>query len=213
MGKLVAVRCEAMTKQGQPCKRYALAGSNPPRCQAHAETVKSDDAANRAKAKALFLDAFRQCFDVTKAAAVTGFSPHTLRHWRYEDPEFGRDWEDAKRQCLDDLEASLFERAVGIVTTEVTRERAWVMRGGQKVYLSEDDEPIVTRVVTKTLYDTRAAEILLRAHDPSRHRPERGQSPDGTERRPEDDAAFLGVMDNPDTLAQLDALLDADLDA
>jgi hypothetical protein len=211
-GAKIHQKCEAMTKAGNPCKASAYYGSNPPRCVQHMTKTVEDNAAARARAKALFLDAYRATFDVTKSAQVTGYSPTTLRMWRYEDPEFEKDWEEAKTTCLEDLEHSLFQRGMGVEVVEVTRERAVTIIDGERVYYGgNDDELLVTKTTTKWVADTKAAEIILRGHNPQRHRHDRQSLTVNIPRRPEDESTMEDLMNDPKTRAALDDLLDSDM--
>ena len=206
-----------MTKAGNPCKSKAMPGTNPPRCRKHEPAALDADEAQRATAKDQFIDAFGQCFDVRKAAAETMYAPSTFENWRYMDPDFEQRWNDAKRVCMDDIEASLYERAVGLQFTEVTRAAIqYKTPDGETITLLDPDgNPAMKTVktVTKTVFDTKAAEILLRAHDPKTHGNinSPGGAGDALPRVPEHEETIEALMNDPKTRAQLDALLDTDM--
>jgi len=67
---------------------------------------------NRASKKALFIKELRSKGTVFHAAHVAGIARRTAYQWRSEDKKFASEWDQAKEDNLDELEKSLFERAV-----------------------------------------------------------------------------------------------------
>ena len=113
-------------------------------------TRASDAARNAATERKLarFLVAFRRIGAVKKACRAVGLSSWVAYDRRKSDPEFARQWDAIVEAQLDEVEASLYQQAIGI---EVP-----VMHNGVKVG---------TRIVVSD----RAAIFMLRTRRPEKY--------------------------------------------
>ena len=193
-------RCEELTKAGEPCKQWAELGSQPPQCHIHAgKTQNADAAAERARAKAIFLDVYARTGDNGAASNAAGFALRTIRSWRRQDATFASDWDEVKQDCVQTMEASLWQRGCGLEVVEVT-----------EAYDKESAEMVVTKQLTKTIYDTQAAALWLRGNEANRYRDSAHQQPPAP-RRTEDEDIIKAIMSDPDHRHMMNQLLDADL--
>lgn len=69
-------------------------------------------AAKLAERKQRALEAIRQHLEFTAAAERISVDRRTLFRWREEDPEFAKACEDARQAAVDQLGASIYERAL-----------------------------------------------------------------------------------------------------
>ena len=114
---------------------------------ANGHTPASDAARARATQKKLarFLDAFARIGSVKKACKAIGISSSTPYAARRTDPAFARQWDAIVEAQIDEVEASLYQQAIGIAVP--------VMHNG---------EVVGTRVVASD----RAGIFMLRARRP-----------------------------------------------
>mgnify|MGYP005749569069 FL=1 len=64
-----------------------------------------------AERKAMFLERFEETCSVKDAAAWAGVSPKTANHHKKLDPQFAKDWDEARERALDDLLGEAHRRA------------------------------------------------------------------------------------------------------
>jgi hypothetical protein len=102
-------------------------------------------AARTAKLKARFLEVYSEIGAAKKAAKRIGICTSTPWQWRAEDPAFAAAWEEIRDRQTEDVEATLYELAVGI---DVPVHHQGVVIGNRK------------------LTSDRAALALLRARKP-----------------------------------------------
>lgn len=100
--------------------------------------------------KALFLDALRECANVTVAARSVGISPGTVYNHRKDDPLFAERFQEALDEAVDMLEYEAHRRAF-----EGTKEPVFY-KGGE--------------CGTITKYSDGLAQFLLKAHRPDKYR-------------------------------------------
>jgi hypothetical protein len=193
-------KCEEPTKAGDPCKNWAVLESDPPQCNVHAgSNVNADDASARARAKAVFLDIYSRTGDNGKASSATDYKLRTIRSWRRQDATFANEWDEVKQDCVQDLEASLWQRGCGLEVIEVT-----------EAYDKDMAEMIVVKQLTKTIFDTAAAALWLRGNEANRYRDSNHQQPPAP-RRTEDEDVIKGIMADDSLRHMMNQLLDADI--
>lgn len=116
MAKRKPRQCEGVKPDGKRCRRAAKPGEL--YCTFH-----NDEAAKaREAAKAKYVSALEQKLTDAAAARSAGVSVRTAIYWREEDHEFAQACADAKNVALDELEASMYERAKGMYRDEDTLE-------------------------------------------------------------------------------------------
>jgi hypothetical protein len=61
--------------------------------------------------RTLFIEHLARSANVTGAAHVAGFNRRTAYDYRYADPEFAAEWDDALEASIDDLEGIQGQRS------------------------------------------------------------------------------------------------------
>ena len=67
---------------------------------------------SKQNAKAAFLAELARTYSIRHAAQAAEIHRATAYRWRHEDADFARDWDAALDGCKDQLEQSLYQRAV-----------------------------------------------------------------------------------------------------
>lgn len=100
--------------------------------------------------KALFLDALRECANVTVAARSVGISPGTVYNHRKDDPLFAERFQEALDEAVDMLEYEAHRRAF-----KGTEEPVF-HKGEECGYITKYSDPM--------------AMFLLKSHRPDKYR-------------------------------------------
>jgi hypothetical protein len=102
----------------------------------------------------LFLEQLRTSPNVSAAARACGIGPGTAYKHRQSDPSFAEAWDEAIEECIDTLEAKLYERAT------VGYEEAQVYKG--QIAMQADPITGQQRPVTVRKFSDNVGMFLLR---------------------------------------------------
>ena len=68
---------------------------------------------NTGEKKGAFLEALRAKYTVRHAALAAGVGRRTVYDWRDQDADFAQAWADAREDCIERLEETMYEKALG----------------------------------------------------------------------------------------------------
>jgi transposase-like protein len=102
--------------------------------------------------KAAFLESLAGKYTVRQTAAAAGIGRRTVYDWRDQDAEFAQAWCDAREDCAERLEETMYEKALGGETLAgffmlkgmrptVYRDNVRVEHSGVSVNVSLSDLP------------------------------------------------------------------------
>lgn len=106
------------------------------------------------QARKLFIDSMRRMPNIRIACESAGVSRKAALAWREKYPEFARKWDEAKEEAIDLLEAQCWMRAG---------------QGTKKPIFMRDAKNNPVMVAEVPEYSDKMAELLLRAHRPSKY--------------------------------------------
>ncbi len=112
-------------------------------------------AAQVARLKKAFLEAFEDTGNITTAARTTNVARRTIYNWKADDPEFAASFSEAEITATEIMEEAARDRAVNGVTTETP------------IYDKHGD---LKHTLVETKYSDTLLIFLLKARNPAKYR-------------------------------------------